>query len=1287
MPTLHYSNHLEQLVQPLGQNLQSQDPFRPSVLVVPNFNLQKWLSLELAKFQGIAAHLEFRRLEQAIAQAMLQPSSLEISSPEVLPKAWLHTDHLHRLIIQLLHDYVLQKDDADWRYLKDYICRQGTLSAGAQEVRVFQLAGRIAQLFQEYGYHRPQLLKAWESGDFGFSNTHVLETERWQRKLWRALFGPIGSITSHNEQVLDLAPDDSQRWQWYTLPQLVERYPSRDQQSQTDRETLHIFGISYISSFHREALSKLDQTYRIHVYTLTPCMEFWEDLETEWETKKRLSKASAAPLFSDRNARISTKEFESGTLIENEESNSFLQAWGRPGRENMRLLNELSSWNYEAWFADPMPFSPPTLLQQIQYDILVREPQRRSPLGIKPDDSLRVLACPSTKRESEIVANEIWTLVQNAPHLKFNDIAVIVPDMQLYQADLELSFQRLHRIPYNLIDGAIESGGQLVDGALKLFQLGLGEYTRKDLFAILSHPNFMQRFASWEIDPEQWLQWVDEAGILYGVDTTHHRQSGYDYFQRDLYHWEQGLRRLTLGLYLQQERDWDPQIYELEGQKYFPVSVEHALQESAVQFIILVRSLIADTREMPKWRLSAHQWGRYFVTLMHTYLAPINSSEEGMFRKFVSELYNLQEMDAVFLKSEGKPASKSESNSELERSQTSQEHEAAKSGKMSEKLSYRMILEFVKHQQQKVTVQRGYYLADGVTISSFLPMRPIPFQAVFILGLGEGLFPAPFKKNNLDLREARIPLRNQQRGFEFRERQIGDVSDTEKDKYMFLETLISTRRYLYLSYVDRDDQTNDPLAPSSVLQTLLTVLNEQYLPVGTQFPITVFPLKNYSLAYFPEIESSSILPNFDPRAYQQARAIQLRKHLDSFLKAQQAGSNPPRDILLGQFDKWNITQKPLVKLTEEPLEEPLRSNVEIEILESESDPLERASTVIPIHFHQLRAFLECPLQATAKRKLRIMEDEASEDLREVVQEPFETPFLQENLLLKSVLTQALEQQIELPNWESLYEQQAELFELRGDIPTGAFKRWSRSRHLQQLAAWHANLKNAIPVSWKTLAFRSKIYRFGKPREGEPVQEIFPPIRLDISLHSGETVTIELQGSTHWSLVTPDEDWHSLYLSNVIKPLNAKHHLRAFLDMIVLTIAGQAPQTEWFQSNLIPAVEAKPQIQAFRLLSAEKAQTYLTELIRAMLEDPYTFLMPIEAVIDLCKSHLPNEVDSEEFNRLLKQKVRDLIENGTTPCSSTRGPLQHLEAYAPPKDGYSLYRQRFLPFFEAMITTR
>ena len=85
-------------------------------------------------------------------------------------------------------------------------------------------------------------------------------------------------------------------------------------------------------------------------------------------------------------------------------------------------------------------------------------------------------------------------------------------------------------------------------------------------------------------------------------------------------------------------------------------------------------------------------------------------------------------------------------------------------------------------------------------------MRSLPFKTICLLGLNEGLFPRNTRAAAFDL-IARHPKK-------------GDRARRDDDRYLFLESLISAREHLYLSYVGRSIRTNEALASSALLNEL-----------------------------------------------------------------------------------------------------------------------------------------------------------------------------------------------------------------------------------------------------------------------------------------------------------------------------------------------------------------------------------------------------------------------------------------------------------------------------------
>src|SRR5207244_2837762 len=101
-----------------------------------------------------------------------------------------------------------------------------------------------------------------------------------------------------------------------------------------------------------------------------------------------------------------------------------------------------------------------------------------------------------------------------------------------------------------------------------------------------------------------------------------------------------------------------------------------------------------------------------------------------------------------------------------------------------------LVREYVQSQLAGMPGNRGDYLVGGVTISALQPMRPVPFAIVYVLGLGENLFPGSNALSSFDLRGAqRLP---------------GDIRPAESRLYDFLANVLAAQQKLYLLYNSHD---------------------------------------------------------------------------------------------------------------------------------------------------------------------------------------------------------------------------------------------------------------------------------------------------------------------------------------------------------------------------------------------------------------------------------------------------------------------------------------------------
>ena len=152
MLKLFKSSDLTELANALLAELNrrtSQNPLQPETFVVQNYGMARWLSLYIADQEGVAANLEFKFPAEVYWQMMkvMDPDIPESLSSDRIPMRWaifeiLLDDRMSSLAI--LQRYV-EKPDPKKR-----------------EMRCWNLAGRIADVFDQYLTYRPKMLRKWE---------------------------------------------------------------------------------------------------------------------------------------------------------------------------------------------------------------------------------------------------------------------------------------------------------------------------------------------------------------------------------------------------------------------------------------------------------------------------------------------------------------------------------------------------------------------------------------------------------------------------------------------------------------------------------------------------------------------------------------------------------------------------------------------------------------------------------------------------------------------------------------------------------------------------------------------------------------------------------------------------------------------------------------------------------------------------------------------------------------------------------------------------------------------
>lgn len=1211
---VEYSNRIERLVDSLADALEANRGlgriFDPPQVVVPNRNVEKFLKFELADRFGIVGDIEFTTLEAWLRDAL---------PDEVVP---LDEQGLRSAILGLLSTDSFLAHEAMApvaRYLRQ-------ADGQGRALRIYQLAERLARNFREYGYSRTRMIDKWlteedlytpdrvDSHDTGEANPYV-ENERWQRHVWRTLFAEGG--------LLEQASDEGRRLDLFT------NFWRRFDASEADLSgPVYLFGLSHLAPVYGQIFERLKSAVMLRFFVLNPCAEYWEDViyEEEEEVYEASQRAAPEDLNLPLEARrgpaaekldISPRSFE----VEQGEVPLALKVWGRAGRDHNHMLNRLTGYSFETNWDPTVGLSredgEPTLLETFQTDVLRFEPAHSSDLSPEADDSVRFVQATGVRRELEAIADQIWTLVRDNDDIDFNDIAVVVNPRKReeYQMHLEAVFEEVRGIPFNLVDVQRGDGSRLFQAIELLLKLPLGEFDRHQLGALLSHPNLAANYP--EADPDEWARWCEELAIFRGADAEDLEGTHVD---RDLYNWDQGVTRLMLGSFLEQTegRRGRAQPFQLDGQTYIPSApTDMAEAGAAGRWIELVRQLIGEAEATREHDDSLGGWCRWMADWIEEHLAPANPSEKAELAGYLDALRSASDTDLSTIGG-------------------------------SDDVAYRAAVEFARKELATQTYERGHYLATGVVVSSFVPQRPIPFDAIFMTGLDADDFPGSSPRTPVDLRTAKW--------------EEGDLWERDRERYMFFETLLSARQRVTCSWVARDPVTGEGLEPSSVVREFQHILEQYVGEEGIEDLVVEHPLRRYNEAYFHDDldGTTGLAPTYNPSAHQERRALHLRRKL-----LDEIGGPQTTELDLHAF------------LGDDLQDDELRQTFELVSLPDVVPDADETRSTRELGFSALRRFIESPLQAWARYRLGLR-DEDEEAVLEKTTEPFELSTLDEVMILRAAFEEGASGDSAAIELADQLRDKMGHAALEGRAPTGIYGRVEENRLGGIGEAW------AQQLAGEPHARRTR-FRFGAPA-GEDRIEAVEALRLEFE-SGDQRQTLDLTGDT--ALAAPEES--TLYIPSRQKryKIGWRRALRGWVQGLVLSAAGIFKGDTFEVILLHKQGSRRPKSVVFESEGADVARAQLTELARQLWFDSHAYRFALSELKDVFPE--AEESPSIEVDPMkLRARVWRADNSGFGQSSDAYGPVPNIHRYDIPTEDAdqlnAMVERRMGPFVRTMLAS-
>jgi len=484
-----------------------------------------------------------------------------------------------------------------------------------------------------------------------------------------------------------------------------------------------------------------------------------------------------------------------------ERGNRLLASLGQQGRDFLNLLHGFDWTEHE----HSEEIAVDSLLHCVQSDIFQLN-DRGADGSVKTtladdDDSIRIHNCHSPLREMEVLQDHLLDWFQRDPTLTPRDIVVMTPDIETYapfiRAVFESPEQESHRIPISIADCGARSRSAIVETFLKILALPQTRFGAAAVLSILEVPAVRERFVLTEGNLGLIRSWVEKTNIRWGKDAAH--RAALDLPEIADHTWQHGLNRLLLG-------------YALAGNDIELCNgilpFDDIEGESAIvlgRFVDFLEKLFATVERLESSR-NLSDWAELLRNLLDTFFQPREQSERD-YQTIRNALADLGRNEAL-------------------------------SGFEGD-VSLDVVLERLTHRLNEDRAGSGY-LTGGVTFCALKPARSIPFKIICLVGMNDHSFPRSDSWLSFDL-TAQNP-------------RLGDRSIREDDRYLFLETLISAREKLYISYTGQSIRDNSPAPPSVLVSQLLDYIEQGFKSKASgavaNLVVTQHRLQAFSRDYF-----------------------------------------------------------------------------------------------------------------------------------------------------------------------------------------------------------------------------------------------------------------------------------------------------------------------------------------------------------------------------------------------------------------------------------------------------
>ena len=560
---------------------------------------------------------------------------------------------------------------------------------------------------------------------------------------------------------------------------LLEKLKKKNIDKEKLPKRLSVFGISYLPLFHFDFCAQLSEIIDVNMFLLNPCREYWADIVSDKEIK--LIRGGYAEKENDMHL---------------DKGNSLLSSMGVEGRDFFSLISEFNC-EVEECFAEPETSAGTcSMLSLIQSDILnLKDPDSNDSEnaesglcgcnGHEEPPSIQIHSCHSPMREIEVLYDNLLYMFEKNQGLLPKDIVVMAPDIETYtpfiNAVFNGSIDTKDKIPFFISDRSLKNSSHIIEDFFSLLDLKNSRLGATRIMALMESPGIKEKFGFTIKDIKTAQRWIRQTNIRWGKDSSSRADIGLPDFNENT--WKSGIESLLLG-YAMGNAGAADMNRDGFGDKMFAKILPYNNFDSGD--IKCFGKILGFLDRIFYWtdilnnKINLSSWSIKLKLLLEEFF-PVNDETEPeiqVLKKSFDSLTEIQEISGF-----------------------------------EKKIELDVIRSFFDNIFEK-SKESSVFITGGVTFCSALPMRSVPFKIVCLLGMNDDAFPRKFKTAGFDI-IAKHP-------------KPGDRSGRNDDKYLFLETIISARQKLYISYTGQSIQDNTSIPPSILVSELVDYITKKF---------------------------------------------------------------------------------------------------------------------------------------------------------------------------------------------------------------------------------------------------------------------------------------------------------------------------------------------------------------------------------------------------------------------------------------------------------------------------